>query len=39
VRLDGKERSDDDVIAMLKSRVQRVEVWPAESIGVEVASA
>ena len=25
VRLDGKERSDDDVIAMLKSRVQPVQ--------------
>jgi fatty acid desaturase len=33
VRLDGKERSDDDVIAMLKSRVKPVRSWPAESIG------
>lgn len=31
VRLDGKERSDEDVIAMLKARVQpvRVETWAA----------
>ncbi len=31
VRLDGKERSDADVIAMLESRVQpiRVEEWVA----------
>jgi fatty acid desaturase len=31
VRLDGQERSDEDVIAMLKSRVQpvRVEAWAA----------
>jgi Fatty acid desaturase len=32
VRLDGKERSDADVIAMLKSRVQpvQVETWEAQ---------
>jgi fatty acid desaturase len=35
VRLDGKERSDDDVIAMLKSRVQPVELesWTAMQPG------
>ncbi|MEI8254432.1 MAG: fatty acid desaturase [Deltaproteobacteria bacterium] len=33
VRLDGKPRSDEDVIAMLRSRVQPVREWPAESIG------
>ncbi len=33
VRLDGKERSDEDVIAMLKARVQPVRVWQAEAIG------
>jgi len=32
IRLDGKERSDEDVIAMLKSRVQPVREWKAESI-------
>jgi fatty acid desaturase len=39
VRLDGKERSDDDVIAMLKSRVHPVRSWPAESIVADVANA
>ncbi|MBL8608115.1 MAG: fatty acid desaturase [Myxococcales bacterium] len=29
VRLDGKERSDEDVIRMLKSRVQPIAAWPA----------
>jgi fatty acid desaturase len=33
VRLDGVARSDADVIAMLKSRVKPVRVWPAMSIG------
>jgi len=33
VRLDGKERSDEDVIAMLKERVKPVRSWPAEHIG------
>ncbi len=32
VRLDGNERSDEDVIAMLKSRVHPVREWKAESI-------
>jgi hypothetical protein len=39
VRLDGKERSDEDVIAMLKSRVQPVRVWAAEAIGEATVSA
>ena len=39
VRLDGKERSDDDVIALLKARVQPVKAWAAESIGEATASA
>ena len=30
VRLDGKERSDEDVIAMLKSRVHPLKAWPTE---------
>ena len=34
VRLDGKERSDEDVISMLKSRVNPVRSWPHESIGL-----
>lgn len=34
VRLDGAPRSDDEVIAMLKERVQPVRVWALESIGV-----
>jgi fatty acid desaturase len=34
VRLNGQPRSDEDVIAMLKSRVKPVRVWQAESIGV-----
>ena len=33
VRLDGP-RSDEEVIAMLKSRVHPVRSWPAEAIGV-----
>lgn len=33
VRLDGKERSDEDVIAMLKERVKPVRSWPSEQIG------
>jgi fatty acid desaturase len=37
VRLDGVPRSDEDVVAMLKSRVHPVRVWPAESIGVATA--
>lgn len=28
VRLDGKPRSDDEVIAMLKSRVHPIQTWP-----------
>lgn len=32
VRLDGKERSDEDVIALLKSRVLPVREWKAESL-------
>ena len=39
VRLDGKERTDDDVISMLKSRVKPVRSWPAESIVAREASA
>ena len=31
-RLDGKPRSDDDVIAMLKERVKPVRSWPLEQI-------
>ena len=31
VRLDGKERSDEEVIAMLKSRVQPVQEWPVDA--------
>jgi fatty acid desaturase len=33
VRLDGQERTDEDVIAMLKARVRPVRSWAAESIG------
>jgi fatty acid desaturase len=32
VRLDGKKRSDEDVIAMLKSRVNVIRSWPQESL-------
>jgi fatty acid desaturase len=32
VRLDGKPRSDEDVIAMLKSRVHPVREWAAEAL-------
>jgi fatty acid desaturase len=32
VRLDGRERSDEDVIAMLKSRVQPILEWPPTSL-------
>jgi fatty acid desaturase len=35
VRLDGKPMSDDDVIAMLKSRVHPVRQWPAEPVAAE----
>jgi fatty acid desaturase len=35
VRLDGKERSDEDVIAMLKERVKPVRDWPLERIFLE----
>jgi hypothetical protein len=31
VRLDGKERSDEEVIAMLKSRVLPVQEWPVDA--------
>jgi len=37
VRLDGVERSDAEVIAMLKERVKPVTRWPLESIGVAAA--
>lgn len=37
VRLDGKPRSDEDVIAMLKSRVRPVRDWPAEVDGAVAA--
>jgi fatty acid desaturase len=37
VRLDGKPRSDDEVIAMLKERVKPVRSWPLEQIGLETA--
>ena len=35
VRLDGQPRSDDEVIALLKARVQPVREWPLERLGVE----
>jgi hypothetical protein len=38
VRIDGKERSDEEVIAMLKARVQPVRVWEAEAIGEAVSA-
>lgn len=42
VRLDGKERSDEDVIRMLKSRVQPIAAWPedaADATGAKPAAA
>ena len=36
VRLDGP-RSDEEVIEMLKGRVQQVKSWPLEAIGVAAA--
>jgi hypothetical protein len=39
VRLGGHERTDDEVIALLKSRVHPVRTWAAESIGAAAASA
>ncbi|HEY3449005.1 MAG TPA: fatty acid desaturase [Myxococcales bacterium] len=37
VRLDGVSRSDEDVVAMLKSRVQPVRSWPQPSARGEAA--
>lgn len=34
VRLDGDARTDEEIIAVLQSRVKPVRSWPAESIGV-----
>jgi hypothetical protein len=38
VRLEGRERTDDEVIAMLKERVKPVRSWPLEHIGLPEAA-